>query len=435
MPRNNKSKARGYRYTNAKRARAPSEEDRQIMPDDDVKSIPFHPPPRADDGAPRLSWQRGEALEEPTAAAPLYIQERIHPSEFVRGLTKEQPDGKQVSLFGEFNNLPPDAQYRWYQHQGNWSNRIIRGPSLEVMASLLVKDDLAGKVQCIYFDPPYGISFKSLYQQSTRTRNESKDANAANVEQRVAFRDTYVNGVHSYLDTIYRIASHARELLTESGSFFMQISQENVHRVALVLDEVFGASNRVATIMFAKSGSTSTNTLPQVNDYLLWYCKDSLRVRYRQLYEQLSRKEVVDHFTWHAMVELADGSERALTDSENEAPELLPADSRLFRRMPLLSPGRSTTGRSDPFQWNGRKYACPENQHWRVSADGLRRLDQYSPTRLTSAVGEKALLGWKLYEEEVPGKRIHNLWEIRCHLRISVMSLRQRSQSSGAAYA
>ena len=406
-----KDKARGYRHASAKRARAPSEEDRQIMPDEDVQSVPYQPPPRAETGSPKLSWQRGDALEEPTPAAPLYIQERIHPSDFVQGLLKDQPSGDgQTSLFGEFNNLPPDAQYRWYQHQGNWSNRLIRGPSQEVMASLLVKDDLAGKVQCIYFDPPYGISFKSLYQTSTRSRNESRDAGSANAEQRVAFRDSYVNGVHSYLDTIYRIGTHARELLTESGSFFMQISQENVHRVALVLDEVFGADNRVATIMFAKSGSTSANTLPQVNDYLLWYCRDSAQVKYWQLYEQLSRKAVVDHFTWHAMVELADGSERALTDSESESPDSLPSGSRLFRRMPLLSSHRSTTGRSDPFQWSGREYACPENQQWRVSADGLRRLDQYSPTRLTSAAGGKALLGWKLYEQEVPGKQINNLW-------------------------
>ena len=229
MP-DSKRKARGYRHASAKRARAPSEEDRQIMPDGDVKNVPYWPQPRAESGAPRLSWQRGDALEKPTAAAPLYIQERIHPSEFVQGLTKDQLGDKQESLFGEFNNLPADAQYRWYQHQGNWSNRLIRGPSLEVMASLIVKDDLAGKVQCIYFDPPYGISFKSLYQQSTRSRNEAKDAGSANAEQRVAFRDTYLNGVHSYLDTIYCIASHARELLTASGSFFMQISQQNVHR-------------------------------------------------------------------------------------------------------------------------------------------------------------------------------------------------------------
>ena len=210
-----------------------------------------------ENGAPRLSWQRGDALEQSTAASPLYIQERIHPSEFVRGLTKQQPDDAQQSLFGEFNNLPENAKYKWYQHHGNWSNRLTRGPSLEVMASLIVKDELAGKVQCIYFDPPYGISFKSLYQQSTRSRNEGKGTSGANAEQRIAFRDSYENGVHSYLDSIYRIASHARELLTDSGSFFLQISQENVHRLALVLDEAFGSENRVATIMFAKGLGTA----------------------------------------------------------------------------------------------------------------------------------------------------------------------------------
>lgn len=404
-----KDKARGYRHASAKRARAPSEEDRQIMPDEDVRSVPFHPSPKSETGAPKLSWQRGDALEEPTPAAPLYIQERIHPSDFVQGLLKDQQGGDgQTSLFDEFNNLPPDARYRWYQHQGNWSNRLIRGPSQEVMASLLVKDDLAGKVQCIFFDPPYGISFKSLYQTSTRSRNESKDAGSANAEQRVAFRDTYVNGVHSYLDTIYRIASHARELLTESGSFFMQISQENVHRVALVLDEVFGADNRVATIMFAKSGSTAASTLPEINDYLLWYCRDKIRIKYRQLYEPLNRREIVEHFTTYVMVELDDGTERTLLEDEKEDPErALPKGAKVFGRMPLLSSGHSTTGRSEPFSWKGRTYDCPINEHWRVSAEGLERLAELG--RLVSA-SDESVLRWKRYEDEVPGKRIHNLW-------------------------
>ena len=407
-----KDKARGYRHASAKRARAPSEEDRQIMPDEDVQSVPYYPPPKAETGAPKLSWQRGDALEEPTPAAPLYIQERIHPSDFVQGLLKDQSssDG-QTSLFSEFNDLPPDAQYRWYQHQGNWSNRLIRGPSQEVMASLLVKDDLAGKVQCIFFDPPYGISFKSLYQTSTRSRNESKDAGSANAEQRVAFRDTYVNGVHSYLDTIHRIASHARELLAESGSFFMQISQENVHRVALVLDEVFGADNRVATIMFAKAGSTAASTLPQVNDYLLWYCSDKGRVKYRQLYQRLGRKEAVAHFNWAAAVELPDGTDRALTKEEYEDPDhMLPAGSRIFGRMPLLSSNFSAK-RTRDFEWEGVVYPCPPNVHYRVSPDGLRRLGERG--RLSgNQANETAVpvLRWKLYEDELPGKYINNLW-------------------------
>ena len=402
-----KGKARGYQHTSAKRARAPSEEDRQIMPDEDLTQVPYTPPLRTDDGAPKLSWQRGDALTDRTLAAPLYIQERIHPSAFVQGLTKES-DSNQTKLFDEFNDLPDEAKFRWYQHHGNWSNRLIRGPSLEVMASLLVKDDLAGKVQCIYFDPPYGISFKSLYQQSTRSRDESKDAGSANAEQRIAFRDTYVNGVHTYLDTIHRIASHARELLTESGSFFMQISQENIHRVALVLDEVFGAQSRVATIMFAKTGATSSSTLPQVNDYLLWHCRDREKVKYRQLYDQLDRAALIESFNFDAMLELSDGTERALTLNEREQPDkYIPSGARAFQRMPLDSLGHSTTGRSEPFEWNGRTYPCPSNQHWRVSREGLQRLEELG--RLTSA-GGVGILRWKRYEDEVPGRGIHNLW-------------------------
>ena len=405
-----RAKAQGYRHASAERARAPSEEDRQIMRDEDVQSVAYYPPESAETGAPRLSWQRGNALEQPTAASPLYIQERIHPSEFVRGLTRQRDDAQQ-SLFGEFNNLPEDAKYKWYQHQGNWSNRLIRGPSLEVMASLIVKDDLASKVQCIYFDPPYGINFKSLYQQSTRSKIEAKGTSGANAEQRVAFRDSYENGVHSYLDGIHRIASHARELLTDSGSFFLQISHENVHRLALVLDEVFGAENRAATIMFAKTGSSPKRPLPEVNDYLLWYAKDKKRVKYRLLYEPLNRKEVIQHFNWDAMLELRDGSLRALTDEEREDPDnAIPPGARVFARMPLLSSGRSKTGRSEPIPLNNDIFPCPSNEHWRVSPEGIERLDQYEPSRLVSAGGKKQVLRWKQYENEVPGKLVHNLW-------------------------
>ena len=406
-----RAKAQGYRHASAERARAPSEEDRQIMRDEDVQSVAYYPPEKAENGAPRLSWQRGDALELPTAASPLYIQERIHPSDFVRGLTKQRADDAQQSLFGEFNNLPEDAKYKWYQHHGNWSNRLIRGPSLEVMASLIVKDDLAGKVQCIYFDPPYGINFKSLYQQSTRSKIEAKGTSGANAEQRVAFRDSYENGVHSYLDGIHRIASHARELLTDSGSFFLQISHENVHRLALVLDEVFGAENRAGTIMFAKTGSSPKRPLPEVNDYLLWYAKDKKRIKYRLLYEPLTRKEVIEHFSSYAMVELHDGSSRALTDEEREDPDNgIPKRAKVFGRMPLLSSGHSKTGRSEPIPVKGRTFPCPSNEHWRVSPEGVQRLDRYEPSRLVSAEGKKAALRWKQYEDEVPGKLIHNLW-------------------------
>ena len=160
-----------------------------------------------------------------------------------------------------------------------------------------------------------------------------------------------MNGVHSYLDTIYGIASHARELLTESGSFFMQISQENVHRVALVLDEVFGAVNRVATIMFAKAGSTSSGTLPQVNDYLLWYCRGKSDVKYRQLYQPLTKREVIEHFSSYAMLETKDGVERPIDAAARESPEQhIKAGERIFRRMPLTSSHHSKT-RSGPFVW------------------------------------------------------------------------------------
>ena len=305
------------------------------------------------------------------------MREKVHPAAFVKLL---QGSGEQPQLFSDFNGLPsPDAAYERYQHSANWSNRLIHGESARVMASLLARENMAGRVQMIYFDPPYGIGYRSNFQVSVNNRETPEKAEGRPHDTRTirAFRDTYERGIHSYLDLTREKCILMRELLTESGSLFMQIGDENVLRVGLLLDEVFGAENRVALISFATSGSSSAKTLPSVADFLLWYAKDQTRVKYHQLYEPLTRAEKIEHMSSYAMVELKDGANRQVSDAERTDPDqYLPDGARLYRRMPLSSPGTSTTGRSDPYYWDGQHWPCPQGEHWRVSMEGMDRLAQ-----------------------------------------------------------
>ncbi len=395
-------KTRPYEHSGAKRRNIPTDRD-EVYVDEVRERVPFSPQPAGTEG-PRLSWRRGtDAQRIETDAMPLYIHEKVSPAAFVEQISRDGAEDEQRSFFADFNGLPQEARYDWYRYEGNWQNRIIRGNSVEVMASLAEKEGMAGQVQLIYFDPPYGIGFNSNYQGSTRKRTENSPPVEA--ASRRAFRDTYVDGLHSYMDTVFRTAVHARALLRDRGSFFLQIGTENVHRLSVVLDEVFGAENRVATIAFAKSGATSARNLPQVADWLLWYAKDKGRVTYHQLYDPLNRKEKLEHMSWHAMVELADGACRDLQPAERLDPDgELPEGARLFRRMRLASAKVSTTGRSDPYAWEGTVFSCPPGEQWRVDAAGMDHLAR------TNRLVAKGTLAWKRYEDEVPGKQINNLW-------------------------
>ncbi len=395
---------RSYDHSGAKRTNIPTDQEQPYL--DEVRErAQFSPKPAGTEG-PRLSWRRGPAAQRiETDAMPLYIHEKISPAAFIEQLSKDPSAHEQASFFSDFNGFPPDARYDWYRHEGNWQNRIIRGNSVDVMASLVQKEGLAGRVQMVYFDPPYGIGFNSNYQGSTRKRTQ----NAAPVEaaSRRAFRDAYVDGLHSYMDTVLRIAVHARALLRDTGSFFLQIGSENVHRLSVVLDEVFGPENRLATIAFAKSGGSSSKQLPEVADYLLWYAKDKEQVTFHQVYEKLNRKQKIELMSSYAMVELEDGSVRNLTRGEKVKPALLPDGARCFNRERLASPGTSTTGRSDSFSWCGRNFPCPPGEQWRVDLVGMERLARLN--RLVAAV-KGGTLAWKRYENEVPGRRVNNLW-------------------------
>ena len=362
---------------------------------------------------PQLSWA-GKAehtsFEVPTVS--LHVHERIDPCTVIEAVRKRRGADPQPSLFAMPEENPPLRQaIEFYKHRHNWSNRLVAGDSLLVMNSLLEKEGLGGHVQTVYIDPPYGIRYGSNFQPFVGRREvtDGKDDDLTGEPEQIrAFRDTWELGIHSYLTYLRDRLLLARDLLSETGSCFVQIGDENVHRVGTVMDEVFGTGNRMATISYATTGASSTTTLPEVADYLLWYAKDRKHAKYCQIYEPLTRTEVIDSFSWHVMVELPDGECRKPTPEERFDPDRnLPEGSRIYRRMPLDSQGVSTTGRSEPYEYDGRIFRCSEAGHWRISKEGMDRLAELN--RLEALEGQTSLM-WKRYEDEVPGRRINNIW-------------------------
>ena len=215
-------------------------------------------------------------------------------------------------------------------------------------------------------------------------------------------------GVHSYLSYLRDRLLLVRELLAGGGSCFMQIGDENLHRVSIVMDEVFGPENRVATISYATTGGSSAKTLPQVANYLLWYAKDRSQLKYRRLYEPLTRAEIIESFSWHVMVELPDGECRKPTPQERFDPDqYLPKGARVYRRMPWIPKAFPLPVARIPTNGTARMFHCGAKRHWAISKEGRDRLGALN--RLEAREGQDSLM-WKKYEDEVPGRRINNLW-------------------------
>jgi len=280
----------------------------------------------------------------------------------------------QFDLFADFNGLPSEnAKTEFYQHDAHWANRMILGDSLQVMASLAEREGLRGKVQCIYFDPPYGIKFNSNFQWSTTSR-DVKDGNTDHItrepEQVKAFRDTWRDGIHSYLTYLRDRLTVARDLLTDSGSIFVQIGDENIHRVRALLDEVFCESNFCGQIAFRKTGAFESTLLGQTTDYLLWFGKNKTSMKYRAPLKPKTFDEGSgQYYKW---VETPNGIRRSLTKTERENLSLLPEKSKLFLMSPLSSAGPS--GNPFDFEFDGRKYTCDTGSHWKTTSSGLLKL-------------------------------------------------------------
>lgn len=309
-------------------------------------------------------------------APPIYVQEKVHPKAIIDDLKRRSDARREAEtdapdLFADFNGLAdPEARAEFYQHSQHWTNRFVLGDSLQVMASLAEREALRGKVQCIYFDPPYGIKFNSNWQVSTLSR-DVKDGKAADVsrepEQVKAFRDTWKDGIHSYLTYLRDRLMVARELLTESGSVFVQIGDENVHRVRAVMDEVFGEKNAVAQIAVVKTASATSDYLPGVADYILWFAKSAPKLKFRPVY---NLKQIGGQGSGqYTRVQAPDGSRRSLNKVEIASSEV--ADGcRVFRLDNMTSqrpPG------SFPVQIDSRSIR-PSKGYWKTGEVGMPRL-------------------------------------------------------------
>ncbi len=390
------------------RVNIPTEELRDFVADDEKapRRVLYPRDPSLD---PQLVWkgkdeQDAHPLDVPVV--PIYIQEKIHPQALVENLRVTARAGEQepeLSLFSDFNGIDDFDRkvdfYKWPQH---WSNRMILGDSLLAMTSLAEKEALKGKVQTIYFDPPYGIKFGSNWQVSTRKR-DVKDGKVEDAtrqpEQIRAFRDTWKLGIHSYLAYMRDRLVVARELLTESGSIFVQIGDENVHLVRSVMDEVFGADGFRAAVPFKKTGGQSSALLPAVADYLLWYgrCEGT---KYRQLFlDKNPGAEGATNYTW---IEVQEGERRPMT-AEEQRSAALPHGARILQPYPMFSEGPSVA--DQPFVWKGETFAPSKGAHWKTTAEGLRKLA--SSNRL---IAQGRTLRFVNYLDDYPVTPITNVW-------------------------
>lgn len=360
---------------------------------------------------PQLVWKGKDALDSGdliAEAPPIYIQEKIDPRVIIENLrdTANHPNEEpELTLFDTFDGLNELDMVDFYHHQANWSNRMILGDSLNVMASLAEREGLRGKVQMIYLDPPYGIKFGSNWQVSARKRDvkdgKLEDA-SREVEQIKAFRDTWELGIHSYLSYLRDRLVVARDLLTESGSIFVQIGDENVHLVRSLMDEVFGSENFVVQIIFKKKSATTPTDA--VNDYLLWYAFDRSTVWVRELFARRDDPEGEVKFNTLISPEGEKVRVKRATDVET----LIRRGYRWARvNYPIVSQDPSAT-RSADFVWNGKSYSCGRNAHWRFDLEeAMPRLA--IADRLFDGGGKS--LGGIVYWSDWPYVARSNIWD------------------------
>lgn len=397
-----------------KRANIPTEELRDFVADEELapKTMLYPRDPSLD---PQLVWkgkdeQDSEDLTIPVV--PIYIQEKIHPQAIIDALPRiEQSSDNQTNLFADFNGIEGgfDRKLDFYSHdsasQPHWANRMILGDSLLVMISLAEKEGLKGKVQTIYLDPPYGIKFGSNWQVSTRKR-DVKDGKAEDAtrqpEQVRAFRDTWKLGIHSYLAYLRDRLVVARDLLTETGSVFVQIGDENVHLVRNVLDEVFGSENFVSSISVRKTGGTTGDFLSGTVDFIHWYAREKTLCKFRPLFSERSLEEAYDS-GYQNLESLKGDRRRAILD---DLPNIKSGDgSRLWLNQILTSP-RIRESRSGyfPIEFEGREY-FPTSGEWKTNREGIERLKN---ARRISSNGNS--LGYVRFANDFPAVTITNLW-------------------------
>jgi adenine-specific DNA-methyltransferase len=405
-----------FKHEDEKRKNIPTAEYEPIVRDAEKETVQVAYERRNRDLDPQLIW-RGKDPQDSSDlvvnAPPIYIQEKVHPKALIDELLRESGESKYsageitADLFSDFNGVPKDAdKTEFYQHDQNWTNRMILGDSLQVMASLAEREGLRGKIQCIYFDPPYGIKFNSNFQWSTSSR-EVKDGKVDHItrepEQVKAFRDTWRDGIHSYLTYLRDRLIIARDLLTESGSIFVQIGDENVHRVRSLMDEVFGEDNYCGMVAFQKSGGSSAAKVETVTDYLLWFAKNINRVKVRKLLSEKSEGKNFDRD--YCYIESDDQrGYRKLTTEELANPAVIPLQQRRFRLAPCNSqdPGPRTV----PISIFGREIHPGSNRHWSVDPG---RLPVIANATSRLVITGNSLM-YKLFLEDALGDPLRNVW-------------------------
>ena len=367
-------------HKDAKRKNIPTVEYEPSLHEADKSPIQVSYERRNKDLDPQLVW-RGKDEQDwsdlVVQAPPLYIQEKIHPKAIIDDLKRQSESRRdetpvELDMFADFNGLGDAEKTEFYQHDQNWQNRMLLGDSLQVMASLAEREGLRGKVQCIYIDPPYGIKFNSNWQVSTRSR-DVKDSKKEHVtrepEQVKAFRDTWRHGIHSYLTHLRDRLTVARDLLSESGSIFVQIGDENVHRVRALMDEIFGDANFVTTICYASSIGLGASMLDTVTNHIVWYSKSIASAKYTSLFQELTRGG--KGATRYNTLTEKPYTDRPLTFEERTG-SIPIDDGKCFFRQGLTSRSGGESTRF-PVLYNGKSYR-PTAGGWRTSLRGMSRI-------------------------------------------------------------
>jgi adenine-specific DNA-methyltransferase len=380
-------------------------------PDGEKKTYSFDP--HID---PQLDWAgKKEHLSFEVPTVSLHVHERIDPLTIIESVRKQEAetDQMELSFFNRPEENPPIREaIQFYKHKHNWSNRLIAGDSLLVMNSLLEKEGMSGKVQMVYFDPPYGIKYSSNFQpfvdKNTVSMSDKDEDLSSEPEMIKAFRDTWELGIHSYLTYLRDRLLLCKELLHDSGSVFVQISEENVHRVRAIMDEVFGSDNFVsqitikrASVMFAKK------LLNNAVFYVLWYAKNKDNIRYNQLYEPKSLAWFIDTAGSHLWIE--DLQTNEITKVTADIRDTILVDIKKNKNLKLfatLGINAQGTEKREPLHFEGKKYLPPNGTQWKTSYKGLNMLSEKG--RL---VVEANTLRYKMYYDDYPIMTINSLWE------------------------
>lgn len=352
---------------------------------------------------PFLNWAgKAERQQISVPTVPLFVHERHSTQNILKTLESHRAAGTMLDLFGDNADKDIADQLDAYTHKEQWANRLILGDSLQVMNSLLEYEGMGGQVQMVYFDPPYGVKFGSNFQPFVRKREvkHGKDEEMIREPEMVkAYRDTWELGVHSYMSYIRDRVMLAREILSDSGSIFLQISDENIHHVREVLDEIFGSENLVSIICYQKAPYATSNHLPAVHDYICWYAKDKKKLKYIQLYKDKSELGSIDLYRH---LSAPDGSCRPMTKEERES-GIIPEGYKRYRLTSLVSQGASS--KPTPFTFDGKVYNPPSNSHWKTTVDGLKTVAEAGRIQKT-----KNSVQYRTFLDDFPVSIIHNIW-------------------------